>query len=188
MIRPIGVLPSSQFREQVAVIAGDLAEADDDADSDNSIDELISEVLNRIDDYQPQQTKEMKEQQKTVKGPKSNLKKTNLFSSIMKGLEPQPESEKKTVDSMVSEQKSESSMKKFEFAPPELLEDPTLKQDWRQKNLIRDLIDDIDDKISERWLFLTQTSSPSRSERYRPRRIQSGAECFNQFITFRASY
>lgn len=119
-------------------------------DSENSIDELISDVIQRIEDYQPKTERHPPEQPRFMKSQKPNLKKTNIYSTIMKGLEPQGENQNKNLENLTSEQKSELSMRKFEFGAPELLEDPALKQDWRQKNLMRDLIDEIDDKISQR--------------------------------------
>ena len=145
MTRRVTQLPATQFSEQIAAVAGH--EGNDDDESETSVDDLLVDVLTRIEDYQPRPERHEHGKHKAQKAALKS--KVNPYS-IMKGSEQPADSDKKTTENMANDNRDASSVHRFEFRPAELLEDATLKQDWRHKYLLRDLVDDLDDKISQR--------------------------------------
>lgn len=142
--------PLNQFKEQLESIVGNNLVEEEDY-SDTSVDEMLDDVLARVEDYRPKSERniEVRPSSKTLK---PNLKtKTSLYSSIMKGLEPHSDDSRKVrIESEELEKKVDSPARAFEFLPANLEEDALMKQEWKQKNLMRDLIEEIEGKISER--------------------------------------
>lgn len=143
----------TQLHEQLAAVAVDPPEEDDD--SEDSIDDLIADVLQRIDEYQGKPDRKLKvDHSKDSKPSKLNVLPgiANMaYTTKPKGQEVKiAENKKKIEDTFASESKEDTSNDKFEFGQSDLMDDPVLRQDWRQKNIIRDLVDDIDNKITQK--------------------------------------
>lgn len=151
--------PIDQFEKQIACIAGlELSEEEESEGSEDSIDEMLNEVEQAVY-YNP--GKEVpaetthKAHKKKLDAVKTGIKasidnRLNLQKSILKRID---DHNSKLNDPLAQERDiptPRDPRELLELKHTPLVSDPSLKQDWRQQVILSDLVEEIDEKISEK--------------------------------------